>query len=68
MERVPSIQDIHITLLCGILDGSDLLVADDFASIVIRDMAEAAFSDEKACFWCDGVDVLFELIQGHLIL
>ena len=38
-------------LLRSMLNGSDLLIADDFASIIIRAMAETAFSDKKACLW-----------------
>lgn len=50
-------------LLRSALNGNDLLVADDFASIVIRDMSQATFPDKKASLWRSGVDVLFELTQ-----
>jgi hypothetical protein len=63
MRHLPSIQDVHVVLLCGSLDGSDLLVGDHFTDVVVGDVSEAAFSDEKACIWYDRVYVLLELIQ-----
>jgi len=60
--NLPGIQDVYVLLLCGSLNGSDLLVGDHFTSIIVGDVSEAAFSDEKACIWCDRVYVFSELI------
>lgn len=35
MQDVPSVEDIYVKLLCGVLNGSNLLIADDLASVVI---------------------------------
>lgn len=51
-------------LLCGSLDGSDLLVGDHLTSVIIGDMPEITFSDEEACIWCNRVYVVSELVQS----
>ena len=66
MHHSPSIHDIHIMLLCSSLDGSNFLIGDDYAGIVVGDVSEATFSDEKTCIWCNGVNVLFELMSHQL--
>ena len=63
MHHLPSIYDVDVLLLCGSLDGSDLLVSDHFTKIVVGDVSERAFSDGKACIWCDRVYVFSELIR-----
>lgn len=62
MRHLPSIQDVYVLLLCGSLNGSDLFVGDHFTGVVVGGVSEAAFSDEKACIWCDRVYVFSELI------
>lgn len=47
MYHLPSIHDVHVVLLCGSLNGSDLLVGDHFTNVVVGGVSEAAFSDEK---------------------
>ena len=63
MYHVPRIQDMHVKLLSSSLNGGDLLVANDFAGVVIRDVSETAFSDGKAFSWCVRVYVSLELIS-----
>jgi len=50
-------------LLCSNLNGSNLLVGDNFTNVVVGNVSEAAFSDEKACIWRDRVYVILELIR-----
>ena len=35
MQDVPSVEDIYVKLLCGVLNGRNLLITDDQAGIVI---------------------------------
>jgi hypothetical protein len=63
MRYLPSIQDVHVVLLCGGLNGGDLFVGNHFTDVVVGDVSEAAFSNEKACIRYDRVYVLLELIR-----
>lgn len=63
VHHSPSIHDVHIVLLCGSLDGSNLLVSDHLTSVVVGNMSETAFPDEKACVRDNRVYVLSKLIR-----
>lgn len=63
VHHLPSIYDVHVMLLCGSLNCSDLFVSDHFTDVVVRDVSEVAFSNKKACIWCNRVYVLLKLLR-----